>query len=113
MVRKEGGYLVTVLLGQHRAGSVDQPSAGLEQRRGGRQQRRLLTFALGKRGWPQSPLAVRPPATGARTRAGGGDEDHVEAGTERRECDFVSRVQHVRIAYAGPLQPLDDGPQPL
>ena len=70
MVRQEPGDLVAVLLRQHRAGDVDQPAAGLHERRRQRQHRALLVQALGKVGRLQPPLGVRPPAPGAAAGAG-------------------------------------------
>ena len=113
MVREESRDLVAVLLRQHRAGGVDEPAAGLDQRGGGRQQRPLLLLALRQVGGPQPPLGVRPPAPGARAGAGGVDEHQVEAGAERGERGLVAGLQHLRVAHAGPLQPLEDRPQPL
>ena len=112
MVREKRGDLVAVLLRQHRAGDVDEPAARLAPGwRRASSTARCSRLALGKVGGLQPPLGIGPAPPGARARAGRIDEHQVEAGPERRQRRLVARVQHLDVAHAGPLQPLEDRPQ--
>ena len=77
MVRQEPGDLVAVLLRQHRAGDVDEPAAGLDSGRRGRQQRALLGLALRQIGglaaatWRRAAAARRPCRCRGRRRTPG------------------------------------------
>ena len=91
MVREEGGDLVAVLLRQHRAGGVDEPAAGLDQRRRQRRARRAARPAR----WARLAGFSRHLASGRRrqaprARAGGVDEHQVESGAERGQRRLVA-----------------------
>ncbi len=66
MVRQKPGDLVVVLLRQHRAGDVDEPAAGLHERRRQRQESRAAPPGAGQ-DWPASAATWRR-AGGARRR---------------------------------------------
>ena len=114
MVREKPRDLVAILLRQHRAGDVDEPAAGLDQRRRrSSRMARCSLLALGEIGGLQPPLGIGPPAPGAACRCRG----------HRRTPDRIGarappapprrrRWQHLDVARAGPLEPLEDRPQP-
>ena len=67
MAAEEGGHLSLVLLGEQRAGSVDQTSADANQGRGLVEDRRLFWQKFGKvgLGQPQPRIGIAPPGAGA------------------------------------------------
>src|SRR5215468_4870327 len=101
MVRQEGGDPVAVLLWQYRAGGVNEPATGLNQRRCRLEQRRLLLFTLDEVGRPQPPLGVGSAAPGARAGARSIDEDEVEPRSEGHQCSAIAGTQHLRVADIG------------
>ena len=113
MVRQEPGDLVAILLGQHRAGDVDEPAAGLHQRRGERQDARAAPPGAA-RDWPASAAtwrraggARRPCRCRAHRRTRGRS-----AGPAPPAPPLSPGVQHLHVARAGPLQALEDRAQP-
>jgi hypothetical protein len=103
MALEEGGDAVLVLLGQQRAGDIDQAAARLHEVGGVGQHAVLLDLALGQLVGRQAPLGVGVATPGARAGAGRVDEDHVQLAFQALQRLGLDRRADLQVADPCPL----------
>ncbi len=111
MRRAEAVDLVPVLGRQDRASGIDEPAAGLYERRGLLQHDRLLLDARREHLRLQPPFRVGPPPPHAGAGARRIDQHEIHLAGKLGEAFRLGGGEHLRVADAGALQPLEDRTQ--